>query len=200
MEIENVATEQVVNEQPQQTETEVQSEPKFTQAEVDKIVQKRLAKEQAKFEQRLNALEESQKLNAMSEVEKANYQAQKERESFEEERKKFYEERDAFNKAQYKSTIEQQLQSKGLPINLAGMLSNLSAEEVSEQIKEIEQAFNQSVNTRIDAQIKQSAKVPTTNERAEELMTLEQIKGLSQSEYNAQKELVERSLKAIYNK
>ena len=49
MEIENVATEQVVNEQPQQ-ETEVQSEPKFTQAEVDKIVQKRLAKEQAKFE------------------------------------------------------------------------------------------------------------------------------------------------------
>ena len=199
MEIENVATEQVVNEQPQQ-ETEVQSEPKFTQAEVDKIVQKRLAKEQAKFEQRLNALEESQKLNAMSEVEKANYQAKKERELFEEERKKFYEERDASNKAQYKSTIEQQLQSKGLPINLAGMLSNLSAEEVSEQIKEIEQAFNQSVNTRIDAQIKQSANVPTTNERAEELMTMEQIKGLSPSEYNAQKELVERSLKAIYNK
>ena len=63
METENInVNEQVVNEQPQQTETEVQSEPKFTQAEVDKIVQKRLAKEQAKFEQRLNALEESQKL------------------------------------------------------------------------------------------------------------------------------------------
>ena len=199
METENINVNEQV-EQPQQTETEVQSEPKFTQAEVDKIVQKRLAKEQAKFEQRLNALEESQKLNAMSEVEKANYQAKKERELFEEERKKFYEERDAFNKAQYKQTIEQQLSQKGLPINLAGMLSNLSAEEVSEQIKEIEQAFNQSVNTRIDAQIKQSANVPTTNERVEELMTMEQIKGLSPSEYNAQKELVERSLKAIYNK
>lgn len=194
MEENNVATEQVVNEQPQE------QEPKFTQAEVDKIVQKRLAKEQAKFEQRLNALEESQKLNAMSEREKEEYQKQKEREEFEEERKAFYAERDEFNHSRYKQTIEQQLQSKGLPTEMADLLVGFDAETVASKIAVMEQSFNNQLNATVESKIKSSASIPTVPNQTEKLLSLEEIQGLSMSEYQAHKDLIEKSLKSIYKK
>jgi hypothetical protein len=195
MENENVATEQVVNEQPQEV-----SEPKektFTQEQVDEIVKKRLAKENAKFEQRLNALEESSKLNAMNEQEKANYQAQKEREAFENERQAFYAERDAFNKAKYKQTIEQQLIEKGLPTTLSDMLVGMSAEEVNQKIIELSDSFGASVNTQIQEKLKQTTVPQEPIKQHRTYLTVEQISAMTPQEYKANRDWINESLKHL---
>lgn len=201
MEIENVATEQVVNEQPQQ-ETEVREEPKertFTQSELDSIVKKRLDKAEQKFNERLNALEQAQKLQTMNEQEKVQYQAQQEREAFEKERQAFYEERDAFNKAQYKMTIEKQLSEKGLPTSMADLLTSLDAEQVNTKINEMAEQFGVSVNTQIQEKLKQTT-TPQEPIQRKQLFTLQEIQAMSLEEYQANKELINESLKEIYKK
>lgn len=197
MEIENVATEQVV-EQPQQTE--VQSEPKertFTQSELDSIVKKRLDKAEQKFNERLNALEQAQKLQSMNEQEKVQYQAQQEREAFEKERQAFYEERDAFNKAQYKMTIEKQLSEKGLPTSMADLLTSLDAEQVNTKINEMAEQFGVSVNTQIQEKLKQTTTPQEPTKQAKQLLTREQIENMSPQEYRANRDLINESLKAM---
>lgn len=201
MEIENVATEQVVNEQSQQ-ETEVREEPKertFTQSELDSIVKKRLDKAEQKFNERLNALEQAQKLQTMNEQEKVQYQAQQEREAFEKERQAFYEERDAFNKAQYKMTIEKQLSEKGLPTSMADLLTSLDAEQVNTKINEMAEQFGVSVNTQIQEKLKQTT-TPQEPIQRKQLFTLQEIQAMSLEEYQANKELINESLKEIYKK
>lgn len=201
MEIENVATEQVVNEQPQQ-ETEVREEPKertFTQSELDSIVKKRLDKAEQKFNERLNALEQAQKLQTMNEQEKVQYQAQQEREAFEKERQAFYEERDAFNKAQYKMTIEKQLSEKGLPTSMADLLTSFDAEQVNTKINEMAEQFGVSVNTQIQEKLKQTT-TPQEPIQRKQLFTLQEIQAMSLEEYQANKELINESLKEIYKK
>ena len=201
MEIENVATEQVVNEQPQQ-ETEVREEPKertFTQSELDSIVKKRLDKAEQKFNERLNALEQAQKLQTMNEQEKVQYQAQQEREAFEKERQAFYEKRDAFNKAQYKMTIEKQFSEKGLPTSMADLLTSLDAEQVNTKINEMAEQFGVSVNTQIQEKLKQTT-TPQEPIQRKQLFTLQEIQAMSLEEYQANKELINESLKEIYKK
>ena len=176
----------------------------YSKEEVTDIVEKRLRREREKmekqFSERINALEENIKLQAMSEQEKANYQAQKEREAFEEERKTFYAERDKFNKDRYRSTIEQQLQTKGLPTDMADLLVSLPAEEVSAKIASMEKSFNTQVNNSIQDKIKSSANTPTVPQEQNRLLTLEEIKAMSANEYMANRELVEKSLKALNKK
>lgn len=190
----------------EQTQAQGTKEEKtYSKEEVSDIVEKRLNRERAKlekqFNERLNALEEAQKLQAMDEQQKAEYQAKKERDAFEEERKAFYAERDAFNHAKYKQTIEQQLQAKGLPVDMADLLTNLTAEEVASKISSMEQSFNSQINSSIEARVKASASVPTTPQKeAQGLLTLEQIKSLSANEMAQNKELVQKSLQALNQK
>ena len=94
------------------TTPQVQEEPRMvqmTQEALDELISKRLSRQEKKlneqFEKRLSEMSEAQKLAQMNEQQKAEYQAQKEREAFEEERKTFYAERDAFNKQMYKLEI-----------------------------------------------------------------------------------------------
>ncbi len=197
MEESNVMTEQVV-EQPQ----EVQAEPKertFTQSELDSIVKKRLDKAEQKFNERLNALEQAQKLQSMNESEKAQFQAQQEREAFEKERQAFYEERDAFNKAQYKMTIEKQLSEKGLPTSMADLLTSFDAEQVNTKINEMAEQFGVSVNTQIQEKLKQTT-TPQEPTQRKQLFTLQEIQAMNLEEYQANKELINESLKEIYKK
>lgn len=174
----------------------------YSKEEVSDIVEKRLKREREKMEKeftkRLDALEEAQKLSKLSEQEKAEYQAQKEREAFEEERKAFYAERDAFNKAQYKAEIQRQLNEAGLP-DISDTLVGMEAEQVKAQIDVMKQAFVTQVNTQIENRIKASANTPvtpTTEQQA--LLTMEQIKAMSTQDIIKNKELVDKSLDAIY--
>ena len=202
-----------VVEQVEQPQEEAQAEqPKqektYTKAEIDEMFSKRIGKEKAKlekqfeerFNERLNALEEAQKLSKLSEQEKAEYQAQKEREAFEAERQAFYEERDAFNKAKYKATIEQELQSKGLPISLSDMLVGMDAEAVNQKITELSESFGASVNNQIQEKLKQTTTPQEPTVEKPQLLTIEQIQKLSPQEYMKNRDLVEQSLKDIYKK
>lgn len=195
----NVATEQVVNEQPQEV-----SEPKekaYSKEQVSEIVEKRLKREREKLEkqftERINALEENIKLQSLSESEKANYQAQKEKEAFENERQAFYAERDAFNKAKYKQTIEQQLIEKGLPTTLSDMLVGMSAEEVNQKITELSDSFGASVNTQIQEKLKQTTVPQEPIKQHKTYLTVEQISAMTPKEYKANREWINESLKHL---
>ena len=198
MEIENTNVSEVEVQSTQSTEQV--EEKMLPQSKVNEIVESRLKREREKlekqFNERLNALEESQKLNAMSEQEKANYEAQKERETFEQERQAFYEERDAFNKAKYKVTIEQQLSEKGLPIVLSDMLVNLSAEEVNQKITVLADSLGATVSSQIQEKLKQTTTPQESTKQAKQLLTLEEIQNMTSEEYLKNKSLVEESLKA----
>ena len=204
--------EQIQGEQVQQqnevavdTQPQVQEEPKMvsmTQEQFDKLIADRLSRQEKRlteqFNKQLSEMTEAQKLNAMDEKQKAEYQAQKEREAFEEERKTFYAERDAFNKAQYKLEIQRQLNEAGLP-DVSDTLVGMEAEQVKAQIDTMKQAFDKQVNMQIENRIKGSAHTPvtpTTEQQA--LLTMEQIKAMSTQDIIKNKELVDKSLDAIY--
>lgn len=203
MEIQDINVNTEVQENKENQEVVIEATPKektFTQDDVNRIVQKEKAKMERKWEEKFNALEESIKLQSLSESEKAEYQAKKEREAFEEERKSFYAERDAFNKAQYKATIQKQLSEAGLP-DISDTLVGLEAEVVKAQINTMKQAFDTQVNASIQAKVKASASVPTTPIKEQQgLLTLEQIKSLSANEMAQNKELVQKSLQALNQK
>lgn len=208
MEEQNNVVEQVEQPQEEAQTEQPKQEKTYTKAEIDEMFSKRIGKEKAKlekqfeerFNERLNALEEAQKLSKLSEQEKAEYQAQKEREAFEAERQAFYEERDAFNKAKYKATIEQELQSKGLPISLSDMLVGMDAEAVNQKITELSESFGASVNNQIQEKLKQTTTPQEPTVEKPQLLTIEQIQKLSPQEYMKNRDLVEQSLKDIYKK
>ena len=201
MEMENQVQQQ--NEVNVDTQPQVQDEPKMvqmTQDQLDELISKRLLRQEKKlneqFEKRLNEMSEAQKLQAMSEQEKAHYQAQKEREQFEEERKAFYAERDAFNKQLYKAEIQRQLNEANLP-DISDTLVGLEAEVVKAQINTMKQSFDAQINRTVEAKIKSSASIPTVPQVEQQLLTIEQIKALSVDEYNANRDLVQKSLQAM---
>ena len=195
---------QQTNTGTEETEPQVQdNQPKMvqmTQEALDELISKRLSRQEKKlneqFEKRLSEMSEAQKLAQMNEQQKAEYQAQKEREAFEEERKTFYAERDAFNKQMYKLEIQKQLQEAGLP-DISDTLVNMEAEAVKAQIDTMKQAFDKQVNVQIESRIKSSANTPTVPQEQNRLLTLDEIKALSTNEYLANRELVEKSLKAL---
>lgn len=204
--LEQISDVQEKNSGLEQTQAQgTKEERTYSKEEVTDIVEKRLRREREKmekqFSERINALEENIKLQAMSEQEKANYQAQKERDAFEQERQAFYQERDAFNKDRYRSTIEQQLQAKGLPTDLADLLTDYDAETVASKIASMEQSFNTQVNNSIQDRVKASASTPIAPTQDQQgLLSMEQIKSMSTQEILKNKELVDKSLDAIYGR
>ena len=201
MEVENQVQQQ--NEVNVETQPQVQDEPKMvqmTQEALDELISKRLSRQEKKlneqFEKRLSEMSEAQKLSAMNEQQKAEYQAQKEREAFEAERKSFYAERDAFNKQLYKLEIQKQLNEAGLP-DISDTLVGLEAEVVKAQIDTMKQSFEAQINASIQAKIQNSASTPTVPQKEAQLLTIEQIQSLSIEEYNANRDLVQKSLQAM---
>ena len=61
----------------------------------------------------------------------------------------------------------------------------------------MEKSFNTQVNNSIQDKIKSSANTPTVPQEQSRLLTLDEIKALSTNEYLANRELVEKSLKAL---
>lgn len=196
--------EQSINVEKQEVEQEPKKERLFTEQEVNEFLSKRIGKEKAKLEQqfndRLSALEEAQKLSQMSEKEKAEHEYNKRIQALEEREKAIQEKEDAYSKQQYHNEIVNQLQSKGLPTEMADLLVGFDAETVASKIAVMEQSFNNQLNATVESKIKSSASIPTVPNKTEKLLSLEEIQGLSMSEYQAHKDLVEKSLKAIYKK
>ena len=192
-----------VEQQPQDAQTE-QQEKLFTQAELDAIVQKRLAKEQSKFEQRLeerlNQLEEAQKLSQLSDDERKEVEYNKRVQELEAREKALKEKENAYNKQQYQNEIESQLKQKGLPTDLADLLVGFDAETVASKIDALAQSMGASVSNQIQEKLKSTTTPQEPTVERKPLMTLQEIQALSPQEYMANRELVEESLKSIYKK
>ena len=185
----------------EQTEVQVETQPQdttktFTQEDVDRIVTKRLEKESKKWEARFDALQESQKLQSMNEEQKAEYEYNKRLSDLEAREQAIAEREQAYNQATYKATIQAQLKEANLP-DMSDLLINMDAEAVANQINIMKQSFTNQLNAQLEAKVQASANTPTQPSEQVKLLSLDEIKAMSSSEYMANKQLVEQSLKAL---
>lgn len=195
MDEQNTSVEQVQQE-PQQEKQE-QQERTFTQKEVDAIVKKRLDKAEAKFNERLNQLEEAQKLAQMSEQEKQQFEFDKRVQDLEAREKALKEKENAYNKQQYHNEIENQLKTKGLPTDLADLLTGFDAETVASKIDSLAQSMGNSVSNQIQEKLKQSSIPQESTQQPKGLLSLEQIQNMSKEEYRANRDLINKSLESL---
>ena len=195
MDEQNTSVEQVQQE-PQQEKQE-QQERTFTQKEVDAIVKKRLDNAEAKFNERLNQLEEAQKLAQMSEQEKQQFEFDKRVQDLEAREKALKEKENAYNKQQYHNEIENQLKTKGLPTDLADLLTGFDAETVASKIDSLAQSMGNSVSNQIQEKLKQSSIPQESTQQPKALLTREQIERMTPQEYKANRDLVNESLKHL---
>ena len=205
--------EQLQGEQVQQqnevkvdTQPQVQEEPKMvsmTQEQLDKMIADRLARQERKlneaFDKKLNELSEAQKLAQMSDDERKEHDYAKRLSDLEAREKALQEKESAYNKSQYKAEIQRQLNEAGLP-DVSDMLVSMDAEQVKAQIDVMKASFSAQVNASVEAKIKSSANTPTVPQEEQRLLTLDEIKAMSTNEYMANRELVEKSLKALNKK
>lgn len=192
------------NEVKVDTQPQVQEEPKMvsmTQEQLDKMIADRLARQERKlneaFDKKLNELSEAQKLAQMSDDERKEHDYAKRLSDLEAREKALQEKESAYNKSQYKAEIQRQLNEAGLP-DVSDMLVSMDAEQVKAQIDVMKASFNAQINASVEAKIKSSANTPTVpQEEQNRLLSLDEIKALSTNEYLANRELVEKSLKAL---
>ena len=151
---------------------EPNNQPKtFTQEELDKIVQGRIAKERKSWEKQLEDQKtEAQKLETMSDKEKKKYQ--------EEKRIKELDDREAaITRRELTAQAKVQLADKGIPTELAEILNLTDAESCKKSIETVEKAFQTAVEKAVEEKIKGNApikKVPGSNTT----ITLESIKNM----------------------
>lgn len=185
----------------EQTEVTVETQPQdvktFTQEDVDRIVTKRLEKSNKQWQEKFNALEESIKLQSMSEEQKQEHNYNKKLEELTQREQELEAKINAYNQREYKSTIQAQLQEAGLPTAMADMLVNMDAESVATQINAMKDMFNTQINAQVQSKVQASANVPTQPSEQVKLLTLDEIKAMSAKEITANKELVDKSLKAL---
>ena len=196
--VENQNGVEVDAQQPQQQEEKTFT---YTQSELDKMFETRLARQEkrlnAEFERKMQELDEASKLARMSEEERREHDYNKKLADLEAREKALADKENAYNRQNYLNEITAQLQAKGLPTDMAELLVSLPAEEVSAKIASMEKSFNTQVNNSIQDKIKSSANTPTVPQEQNRLLTLEEIKAMSTNEYLANRELVEKSLKAL---
>lgn len=123
----------------------------FTQEELDKIVQGRIAKERKAWEKHLeDEKTEAQKLETMSEKEKKKYQ--------EEKRIKELDGREAaITRRELIAQAKVQLADKGIPTELAEILNLSDAESCKKSIETVEKAFQTAVEKAVEEKIKGNA-------------------------------------------
>ena len=194
----NTMNTEVTSEQTEvQGETQHQDVKTFTQEDVDRIVTKRLEKSNKQWQEKFNALEESIKLQSMSEEQKQEHNYNKKLEELTQREQELEAKINAYNQREYKSTIQAQLQEAGLPTAMADMLVNMDAESVATQINAMRDMFSNQINQQVQAKVQASANVPTQPSEQVKLLTLDEIKSMSAKEITANRELVDKSLKAL---
>ena len=125
-----------------------QEKKTFTQEELDKIVQGRIAKERKAWEKHLeDEKTEAQKLETMSEKEKKKYQ--------EEKRIKDLDDREAaITRRELTAQAKVQLAEKGIPTELAEILILTDADSCKKSIETVEKAFQSAVEKAVEEKIK----------------------------------------------
>lgn len=185
------------SDKPTQTE-----EKTFTQAELDEIVAKRLARETKKieaekqkaYEAQLKAeLEESEKLAKMSEAERLKAQAEKERKQFETQRAKFEEEMRAFEQEKILNTTMKTLGEKGLPVEFASFIKADSAEEIMDNISVFEKGFKEAVDKAVSERLR--GRTPSFGTTSKTKYSLDSIRNMTTDEINRNWDEIKRCMK-----
>ena len=136
------------NIEPIEEQTKEQTVKTFTQEEVDKIVNKRLARERKDIEAKIEAERaEAERLAKMSEAEKQQALFKKQVAEFEATKR-------AFEQEKLLNETSKQLASKNLPIEFAEMLKAQDAESTFENIKIFEAKFNEAVERLVNEGLK----------------------------------------------
>lgn len=165
-----------------------QDKPKtFTQEDVDKIVQGRIAKERKSWQKELEDQKtEAEKLAGMTESQKKKYQ--------EEKKLKNLDDREAaVTRRELTAQAKDTLADKGLPIEFADILNYKDAESCNSSIEVVEKVFQNAVEKAVEERIKGGK--PPKKVPGDKGITVESIKEMSPAEINANWHEVQRVLK-----
>ena len=145
------------------------TERTFTQAELDAIIEKRLAKERAKFEERLTAkVTEAEKLAKLSEEERARAEIDIAKGELNAMKAEFDKMKAEFDREQLLSQVTKELDDRKLPIGMAHALLGADAETTKANIDRFESDWKASLENAIKAEIKSSSSSPKVELRGEE--------------------------------
>ena len=150
--------EQVVPAEPT-NETQPQDEKKYTDADVDEIINKKFAKWKSEQEAKEN---EAKKLAKMNADEKQKYQLdQREQELANREQ--------AIARKELTAEAKAMLSERGLPVELVGVIDLTSAETVTDSVASIQKSWEEAVHKGIAERTKGGAPIKTAPQQSTEL-------------------------------
>lgn len=131
----------------EKTETN-QSEKTFTQKDVDKLIQERVAREQAKWEKKVqDERTEAEKLAKMNADQKAEYEKQKREDELAKREKDI-------TTRELRATAYETLAEKNLPKELVDILNYSDAEQCNKSIEAVEKAFQSVVEKAVNDKLR----------------------------------------------
>ena len=131
----------------EKTETN-KSEKTFTQKDVDKLIQERVAREQAKWEKKVqDERTEAEKLAKMNADQKAEYEKQKREDELAKREKDI-------TTRELRATAYETLAEKNLPKELVDILNYESAETCNKSIEAVEKAFQSAVEKAVNDKLR----------------------------------------------
>lgn len=171
------------------TEVETTKEKTFTQDELEKIIEKRLAREKKNLAEKIEAeRQEAEKLAKMSEREKQQALLDK--------REKALAEREAaLERANLLNETTKQLSSKNLPIEFADYLMADDAENTFNRISEFESKWNAALEIAVNERLKGNAPAAAANKANGSSLTIEDVKAMSAAQVQARWKEVQEVLK-----
>lgn len=142
----------------------------FTQAEVDRMISKRLTRMQSEIEKQLAAAKdegrtEAEKLAKMSEEQRLEHEREKARKAAEKREQELAEREALIIRRELRVEAGETLAKKGLPSALLDILDYSSADACAKSIDTIETAFRASVQAGVDERLRESG-VPTRTSKA----------------------------------
>lgn len=150
--------EQVVPAEPT-NETQPQDEKKYTDAEVDAIIDKKFAKWKSEQEAKEN---EAKKLAKMNADEKQKYQLdQREQELANREQ--------VLARKELTAEAKAMLSERGLPVELVSVVDLSNAEAVTESVASIQKTWEEAVQKGVSDRMKGSAPIKTAPQQSTEL-------------------------------
>ena len=152
VEVQEVPAEPTIDKQPQ-------DEKKYTDAEVDAIIDKKFAKWKSEQEAKEN---EAKKLAKMNADEKQKYQLdQREQELANREQ--------AIARKELTAEAKAMLSERGLPVELVGVIDLTSAETVTDSVASIQKTWEDAVQKGVSDRMKGSAPIKTAPQQSTEL-------------------------------
>lgn len=151
------------NAAPEVNDDKKPAEPTFTQEQVDDIINKRLARERAKFDEQLKTkVSEAERLAKLTEEERRHEELKIQQEQIEQQRKEFEDMKREFERTRLLNETQRQLGEKNLPIDVAEMLLGKDADSTKANIDKFESKWLESLQKAVEDKLNNSSVSPRT--------------------------------------